>query len=72
MGTATAHERDCGDGFATELNAATQEFVEKWQRRNKRTTGRDEDYRELEEVLSPAGAAWGSTMHGMLWQWSGG
>ena len=32
-------------------------FVELWQRRNERTTGRDEDYRELEEVLSPAGAA---------------
>ena len=55
--TATAHERDCGDEFAAELNAAAQEFVEQWQRRNERTTGRDEDYRELEEVLSPAGAA---------------
>jgi hypothetical protein len=34
IGMATAHERDCGDGFATELNVAAQEFVEQQQRRN--------------------------------------
>jgi hypothetical protein len=38
----------------------------------RRTTGRDEDYRELKEVLSPAGVAWGSAMHGMLRHWRGG
>jgi hypothetical protein len=38
----------------------------------RRTTGRDEDYRELKEVLSTAGVAWGSAMHGMLRQWRGG
>jgi hypothetical protein len=28
MGMATAHERGCGDEFATELDAVAQEFVE--------------------------------------------
>jgi hypothetical protein len=32
-------------------------------------TGQDEDYREVEEVLSPAGMARDSAMHGMLRQW---